>query len=374
MNTLKKLISFNTVACLAAVMLLPACAKKEAEPLATAPTELPPIIETGAPVSAPIAAPAENTAGSPDDVVVEVDGRKLVRAQLDQQIAGAMASQGQNLPPQVLPQIAQQMSGRVIEGFIGETVLVNAADKSDISVEPTDVEKALATIEDQLPPGVTLAQAMERSGLNKEELTKNIERDLRVRKLVDQKTADIAEASEEDIKAFYEASEGQFEVEESASTRHILFQAPEEATDEDKAKLKADAESVRQQLVDGGDFVALAKEHSDCPSSSEGGDLGELVRGRTVKPFEDAAFSQDVDAIGDVVETEFGYHIIQVTNRTEAHTQTLDEVRDDVALYLKRQKIQTVMEAYVDALREKATISYGEGFTPQAPPATMPQP
>jgi peptidyl-prolyl cis-trans isomerase C len=362
----KKSVTLNILTGLTVAVLLQACAKDSTPTLTTQPPAPAPVVETPAMAPPPAASPA----GSPDDLVVEVDGVKLVRSELNQHVAQAMAAQGQNLPPQILPQIAQQMSGRIIEGFISETVLGNAANQSDIEITPAEIEEAIADIEETLPPDITLEQAMERAGFTEKILRDRIARDLRVRKLIEQKTAEVPETSEENIVKFYEDSAEQFEMEESVATKHILLQFDEETTDEEKAALKAEAEEVRQQLLEGADFADLAKQHSDCPSAERGGDLGDLVRGRTVQPFEDAAFSQEVDAIGDVVETQFGYHVIVVTNRTAAHKQTLEEVHDDLAEYLKGQEVQKVMQAYVEGLRAEAKVSYGEGFEPPPPPAT----
>ena len=69
-------------------------------------------------------------------------------------------------------------------------------------------------------------------------------------------------------------------------------------------------EDLKAQIDDGANFAELAEEHSDCPSGSGGGDLGEFGRGRIAKPFEEAAFALDVDAISEPVETDFGYHLI----------------------------------------------------------------
>ncbi|MBT3661375.1 MAG: parvulin peptidyl-prolyl isomerase [Rhodospirillaceae bacterium] len=69
-------------------------------------------------------------------------------------------------------------------------------------------------------------------------------------------------------------------------------------------------EDLKAQIDDGANFAELAEEHSDCPSGSGGGDLGEFGRGMMVKPFEEAAFALDVDAISEPVETDFGYHLI----------------------------------------------------------------
>ncbi len=96
--------------------------------------------------------------------------------------------------------------------------------------------------------------------------------------------------------------------------RHILISVPHDASPEVKASARAKAESVRRALVDGQDFAALAKTFSDCPSKSAGGELGFFGRGAMVKSFETAVFALTPGEISLVIETEFGFHIAQVTD------------------------------------------------------------
>ncbi len=70
---------------------------------------------------------------------------------------------------------------------------------------------------------------------------------------------------------------------------------------------------LKEEVDAGGDFSALAVEHSDCPSSGQGGDLGRFGRGMMVPEFDQAVFDLDVDQVSDVVETDFGYHLIHRT-------------------------------------------------------------
>ncbi len=80
-----------------------------------------------------------------------------------------------------------------------------------------------------------------------------------------------------------------------------------------KAEASQQIEQIASQLASGADFAALAQQHSDCPSSARGGDLGSFGRGMMVGAFEDAAFGLEVGATSGVVETPFGYHLIQRT-------------------------------------------------------------
>jgi peptidyl-prolyl cis-trans isomerase C len=162
------------------------------------------------------------------------------------------------------------------------------------------------------------------------------------------------------MKDFYEKEKESFNEPEKVTASHILFKVDEDAdADAKDAKRKA-AEAAREKLVKGADFAQLAKEMSDCPSSKQGGNLGSFARGQMVKPFEDAAFSQDVDAIGPVVETKFGYHIIKVTDHSKAEQKTFEDVKDDIESKLEDQKRRELVQAYVAKLEDEADITYPE--------------
>ena len=108
-----------------------------------------------------------------------------------------------------------------------------------------------------------------------------------------------------------------------------------------------------KQLVEGADFAKLAKENSECPSKERGGDLGTFPRGRMVKPFEEAAFKLPDNELSPVVETKFGYHIIQVLEHNEAQKKSLEEVKVTITETLQNQKKQEMAKNYIDGLKAK---------------------
>lgn len=91
----------------------------------------------------------------------------------------------------------------------------------------------------------------------------------------------------------------------TASARHILVDSEEKCED------------LKNQIADGADFADVAREHSTCPSGQRGGALGSFGRGQMVKEFEDVVFSADVGVVQGPVQTQFGYHLIEVTERSE---------------------------------------------------------
>ncbi|MGD8784296.1 MAG: peptidylprolyl isomerase [Thioalkalispiraceae bacterium] len=90
-----------------------------------------------------------------------------------------------------------------------------------------------------------------------------------------------------------------------ASARHILVQTEEQC------------ESLKKQIEAGADFAAVAKEHSDCPSGERGGELGEFSPGQMVKEFDDVVFSGELNKVLGPVKTQFGYHLLEITSRTD---------------------------------------------------------
>ena len=103
---------------------------------------------------------------------------------------------------------------------------------------------------------------------------------------------------------------------DKVSASHILLMyagSERSSATRSKDEAKALIQELAEKIEGGADFAALAREHSDCPSSSSGGDLGSFGRGQMVGPFQDAAFGLDVGATSDVVETVFGFHLIHRT-------------------------------------------------------------
>ncbi len=139
------------------------------------------------------------------------------------------------------------------------------------------------------------------------------------------------ELTEEEIAQAYESSKGRYTQPEVRKASHILLSVPRSASDEKKAEVLEAAQSVFDQAMAGADFAELAEMHSEDPGSAKkGGDLGIVAKDQMVEPFEEAVFSMSKDEIRGPVETEFGYHIIKLTDLTEERQQALEEVVDVV--------------------------------------------
>jgi len=146
--------------------------------------------------------------------------------------------------------------------------------------------------------------------------------------------------SDEEIKEYYEQNKKNYTTDEQRRASHILIKVNKDASATDKAAAKAKAEEVlalvRKQPAN---FAELAKQYSqDDGSAAQGGDLDYFGKGMMLKPFEDAAFKLKQDEISDLVETDFGYHIIRLTAIKPAQVKSIDQVKDQITADIKKQK------------------------------------
>jgi len=166
---------------------------------------------------------------------------------------------------------------------------------------------------------------------------------------------DIAKSidvSDEDVKTYYEENINNFRKEEQRKISHILIEVND---DEDKAK--AQAESILTDINSGKDFAELAKEFSaDTFSGENGGDLDWLERGTMDEVFDEQAFTlKDIGSVSDVVKTEYGFHIIKLTDLKAQETKALDEVFDELKVSVSNQKAQ---EEFFVLQQEMARLSF----------------
>ena len=164
----------------------------------------------------------------------------------------------------------------------------------------------------------------------------------------------------DDFQAYYDQHRDQYRVDQQAKVSHILIKTPlpgpgGKGDEKGVADAQHRAEDLLKQLKAGAKFEDLAKKYSEDPGSAkEGGSLGWIGKGRTVPEFEKAAFSQPKGQIGDLVKSSYGFHIIRVDDRQDAHMKTPDEVKDQIEPLLKQQKAQQIAQKQAEALLNQA--------------------
>ncbi|MCD6326233.1 peptidylprolyl isomerase [bacterium] len=181
------------------------------------------------------------------------------------------------------------------------------------------------------------------------------EREVNVEYLVFEPSAFKAsvEVTENEMLDYYDAHVKDYKKEEEVRASHILVKVPDGATKKLDDEAKKKIEGLLERVKAGEDFAKLAKENSDCPSASKGGDLGFFGRGQMAKPFERAAFALKEGEISDVVKTQFGYHIIKLEERKPPETKEFEAVSAEVKSKLVDEKALELAKQAAEKAREK---------------------
>ncbi len=318
-------------------------------------------------VAEPVAAVADNS------VSVMVDNEPAVsRAEVDSEVDRYFEANGQMIPPEQVPEVMAQIRSSVIDQLTLRYLLDREAKKEGFEVSDAERDEQFA----QISGGVSMEDAAAGSGMTVGKFGEMLTAKFRINKLLKSKVENLPEISEKEAKAkFQEMLESNPEVAmtpESVSASHILVSIDED-TNEEQAKLKID--DIYQMLVqaDGTNFVSLAEELSDCPSGkSAGGSLGTFGRGRMVKEFEDAAFSQEIGVIGAPIKSQFGYHIVRVDDKKEGAPVKFEDVKEMLEMSLKRERDDKVLGGFFKSLRDVAKIENLESAVYSAPVMAVP--
>jgi peptidyl-prolyl cis-trans isomerase C len=251
-----------------------------------------------------------------------------------------LQSQGKELSDEQKTQIEQ----KIISQLVIQRLLLQAAAKANVSADEELINQQFEAIKAQ------------RQDIPPDKLKQLIQDDLTIQKLIEQEVASKIAVSDEEVQKMYEERKEQFNEPEQVQASHILVEVSPEATQEEKDAARKKIEDVLAQAKAGKDFAELAKEYSSCPSKEMGGDLGFFARGMMVKPFEDAAFALKEGEISDIVETQFGYHIIKLTGKKAQRTIPFEEAKASLTQGVLEQKKNTEINNWINNLRASAMI------------------
>lgn len=357
MNTL---IRFSLFALLAS-MVLTGCSKPKpdaatAPELAPAPSMEPALEIQDADLSATAASSAavlpELAAEDAAKVIATVNGKEIVEGDVQKVLFTFVQQMGGQVEPDKLQEALPMIRERIIEEFLMRRVMLAELERTGISLSDREFEDIKQEIAAELPPDMTLDTYLAETGMTEADMREQ----MAVRKMVMAAADKIAKPSDEELSAYYEEHKDNFAQGESVTAAHILIKVDENDSAAVKDSKRQQIEDLRQQLLAGADFAELAKAHSDCPSASQGGDLGAFGRGQMVPEFEEAAFAQPVGSISDVVETQFGYHLIKPAAHSHARELDFNEVKGRISDLLYAQKQQEGVMEYVEGIRKQADI------------------
>ena len=309
--------------------------------------------------------PAEPVANveSPSKKVAIFEGGEVTLGELQEFAQQSGAGELSPESPQYEAIVAQLMP-QLVEIEIAEAY----AQEQGITVSEGEVNEEIEVLKDQIAQQAqaqgqevnreeAFEGALQQAGLTESQLRQQLREQLPVQEVQERVTGG-AGPSQEEVERFYEENKAaQFTSPETRCARHILFNKDQ----------REQAEEVKGRLQDGGDFAQLAQEFSQDPGSAEnGGDLGCLGRGETVPDFEEAVFGAEQGEIVGPVETEFGYHVIEVTDIREEATQPLSEVEAQIRDQLTTEAQTEEFTAWLQRQKEQRNVKYLPGYKPPA--------
>jgi peptidyl-prolyl cis-trans isomerase C len=291
-------------------------------------------------------------AGGP---VATVNGSDISRANFDRQMERTR-SRFQRAGRQIAPALETRLKENLIRKMVEEELIAQKAKAEGVSVTAEELTAKVAEHKGRFGSDKAFQSFLERTNQSdadvKEDLEKNLLRDKLFAKMLSS-----SEPTEADAKKYYEENLEKYKQKEQIKAAHILFKVEKETTEKDKKAKLAEAKKVLAEAKKPGvDFGELAKQYSEGPTKERAGDLGTFSRGRMVKPFEDAAFAAKAGDVIGPVETQFGFHVIKVFEKTAEAQRTFDEVKDSILTSLKARQKSKATRELLDTLKTTAKV------------------
>ena len=285
-------------------------------------------------------------------VLARVNGEDVTKADFDRLITNMEASARQPVPAERRDEIFR----KALDQLVTYKLLLQATRARKIDVTDEEVESSIKQMRSQLPNEQEFKKALAARGMTLERLKADTRLDISINKMMEAEAATQPAPADAQVRDFYDKNPDKFKQDEACRASHILFKVEEGADAATKKKLKDQAESVLKQARAGADFAQLAKKYSADGSAQEGGDLNFFTRGQMVPAFDQAAFALKPGEISDIVTTQFGYHIIKVTERRPASTVPFEQVSARIKEYLTEQQKQQKVDTFIESLKQKAKI------------------
>ena len=236
--------------------------------------------------------------------------------------------------------MSAQYGGSIVDTLITNKVIELEAEKQGVEISSDAIEEELDAFIESYGGEDSFNSALEYSGITLDDFKYDIEIYLMTKELM---SPDI-EITEEDMETYFEENKADFAQPEQVRASHILVE--DEAT----------AKEVLEKINAGEDFAELAKEYSTDGSAENGGDLGFFGTGEMVEAFETAAFALEVGEVSDIVETEYGYHIIKVTDKQEAADAVYEDHKEEIKEILIEEEMNANYSTWLEELKESYDI------------------
>lgn len=329
------------------------CKQPAAETPATQEQPAPPAAAEGTPGEAAAAVPppepVKPVPATIPAVIARVNGEDVAKADFDRLLKQMEIQAGQAVPPERRDEIYRAL----VDQLVTYTALVQETRARGVKVDEAEAKQVadarIAELRKQMPDEAAFKKALAERNMTLDRLRADIRKDLAINKMMEAELSGAGGVTDTEVRAFYDKNPDEFT---GVRASHILIK-PEGFDEASKKTARTAIDDVLKQAKAGTDFAELAKKHSSDSSAQQGGDLGFFTKGRMVPEFSAAAFALQPGQISDVVETQFGYHVIKVTERKDV---PLTEASDKIRGFLSEQRRDQQQQAFVAGIKTKAKI------------------
>lgn len=245
---------------------------------------------------------------------------------------------------------------KILENLIDQEILYQDAKSQGLSIDDAVIDVQMDAVKSQFPDEATFKSELAKQGMTEADIRVDIGKTLLVEDYITSKYGPLIKIDDSDILDFYNGNSQYFSKPEQVRASHILIKVEPDASDSVKKDAMDRINAIKVRLTDGEEFSDLARSLSEGPSNTNGGDLGAFGRGQMVKSFEDAVFSMNVGNVSDVVETQFGYHLIKLTAKESESTDPLAEVKVRIVDHLTQVKMAELINSYIATIKPDAVI------------------
>ena len=334
---------------LACLLVLAALAVACQRPASTPATSSAPATSTAKPATPP---PAKPIPAVLPDVIADCNGDTIPKAEFEKAVRSVEQRAGGPIPAEKRDQVYRG----VLDDLVAYRLLKQEVTQRNLTVSDADVEVRISAFKQQMGTEANFKAALQAQQITEAKLRDDARTDLLVSKLLDQEVNQKVLVKPSDIAAFYEKNPDRFQQGETLRASHILVVVPAEANAQTRTALRGRADAALKAAKAGQDFAKLARQYSQDASAQRGGDLGFFPKGQMVPAFDQAAFALAPGQVSDLVETQFGYHIIKAIEKRPARIVPFVEAAAQIQEFLEQEQRQDKGKALVDQIKAKGKV------------------
>jgi parvulin-like peptidyl-prolyl isomerase len=301
----------------------------------------------------PAPTPAPSQSDLPE-IVATIDGDAINKAELERVFSTLLSANGRNLS-ELSPAERRKGYRSVLDEMIIDRLV--SKQSSGLTVSDQDIERRLDTLKKNFSSQGSFEEELKKTGQNLDQVKANIRAQLQQQQWIESMIADQVRFTPEEVDKFYKDNPERFSLPEMVRASHILLAVRRDGPPETVWEKEKLATSLVERIKKGESFEELAKQFSDDPTAKQtGGDLDYFSRDRIMPEFADVAFRLQVGEVSAPVRTQFGFHIIKLTDHKLPRTASLEETRPQITAFLQEGRRRDAINRLLASLRESAKI------------------